>query len=90
VGPVDVMKTTFANKGITGFYSGAVPVIAGNALKASTRFYSYETIRNLLRGADGKLSMGGNVLAGMGAGCVESVVAVTPSEAIKCVFARMS
>ncbi|OWT38221.1 tricarboxylate transporter [Cryptococcus neoformans Bt1] len=81
--PSVVIKDTLARRGITGFYRGCSPVIAGNALKAGTRFFTYESIRDLLRGPDGKLSTASNVLAGVGAGCVESIVAVTPSEAIK-------
>ncbi|OCF31070.1 tricarboxylate transporter [Kwoniella heveanensis BCC8398] len=83
VSPLAVIKATFSSRGITGFYSGCGPVIAGNAVKAGTRFFCYESIRDLLRSPDGKLSTTSNLLAGIGAGCVESVVAVTPSEAIK-------
>ncbi|WWC93847.1 hypothetical protein V866_000683 [Kwoniella sp. B9012] len=83
VTPTAVIKDTFAQRGITGFYRGCGPVVTGNALKAGTRFFCYESIRDLLRSSDGKLSTMSNVLAGVGAGCVESIVAVTPSEAIK-------
>ncbi|WWC63047.1 uncharacterized protein I303_105646 [Kwoniella dejecticola CBS 10117] len=81
--PAAVIKETFSTRGITGFYRGCGPVVTGNALKAGTRFFCYESIRDLLRGPNGKLSTTSNVLAGIGAGCVESIVAVTPSEAIK-------
>lgn len=70
-------------RGLKGFYRGCGPVVTGNALKAGTRFFTYESIRDLLRGPDGKLGTAGTLLAGVGAGCVESIVAVTPSEAIK-------
>lgn len=83
ISPSAVIKDTLARRGITGFYRGCSPFIAGNALKAGTRFFTYESIRDLLRGSDGKMSTASNVLAGVGAGCVESIVAVTPSEAIK-------
>jgi len=33
--------------------------------------------------SDGKLSTGNGIIAGMAAGCVESVVAVTPTERLK-------
>jgi solute carrier family 25 citrate transporter 1 len=86
LGPLDVVRSTFADRGVTGFYRGCGPVVAGNALKAGTRFLTYETIRDLLRtpGSD-TLSPVSNLFAGIAAGCIESVVAVTPSEAIKCV-----
>lgn len=61
-GPLKVIRETLRTKGIIGFYAGCGPVIAGNALKAGTRFLSYETIRNSLRDADGKMSMAMNVL----------------------------
>ena len=80
---IDVIKQTWETGGVMGFYRGCGPVITGNAVKAGTRFLSYESIRDLLRGPDHKLSNAKNILAGMGAGCIESIVAVTPSEAIK-------
>ncbi|OKO98829.1 hypothetical protein PENSUB_8746 [Penicillium subrubescens] len=55
----------------------------GTAGKAAVRFLSYDTIRNVLSDENGKLSAGGGLLAGMAAGAVESVLAVTPTERIK-------
>lgn len=55
----------------------------GTAGKAAVRFVSYDTIRNSLSDEYGKLSAGGGILAGMAAGAVESVSAVTPTERIK-------
>jgi hypothetical protein len=55
----------------------------GTAGKAAVRFVSYDTIRNFLSDEHGKLSAGGGLLAGMAAGAVESVLAVTPTERIK-------
>ncbi|KAI5476041.1 putative Tricarboxylate transport protein (ctp) [Pseudohyphozyma bogoriensis] len=72
--PLDIVKETLREKGIRGFYGGCFPVICGNALKAGTRFLTYDT---------GKLTPAKTMLAGVAAGCVESIVAVTPSEAIK-------
>ena len=42
-----------------------------------------DSIEELLRDQDGKLSPGRTMLAGLGAGVVEATVAVTPSETIK-------
>lgn len=47
------------------------------------RFLSFDSIRNILADESGKLSPGRGILAGMCAGIVESVVAVTPTERIK-------
>lgn len=44
---------------------------------------SYDTIKNILVDDNGKLTTGRGILAGMVAGAVESVVAVTPTERIK-------
>lgn len=58
-------------------------LIQGTAAKVATRFLSFDTIRRSLSDERGKLSTGRGILAGMVAGAVESVVAVTPSERIK-------
>lgn len=55
----------------------------GTAGKAAVRFVSYDMIRNSLSDEHGKLSAGGGILAGMAAGAVESILAVTPTERIK-------
>lgn len=55
----------------------------GTAVKAAVRFVSYDTIRNSLSDERGVLSPGRGILAGMTAGAVESVLAVTPTERIK-------
>jgi solute carrier family 25 citrate transporter 1 len=47
------------------------------------RFVSYDTIRNSLTDNHGVLSPGKGILAGMVAGAVESVLAVTPTERVK-------
>lgn len=52
-------------------------------MKASVRFLSFDSIRNILSDDSGRLSAGRGILAGLLAGCVESVVAVTPTERIK-------
>jgi hypothetical protein len=55
----------------------------GTTAKAAVRFVSYDTIRNSLKDDNGILSPGRGMLAGMFAGAVESVLAVTPTERIK-------
>ena len=52
-------------------------------MKAGVRFLSYDTVKNQLADADGRLTPMRGILAGMIAGTVESVVAVTPTERIK-------
>lgn len=101
------MKAIYFKDGFRGFYSGAPPVVVGNAVKSCVRFASYERFKALLRDDEvshsipltrcgikaltsknvarlqGKLSRFNNLLAGLMAGTAESIVAVTPSEAIK-------
>jgi solute carrier family 25 citrate transporter 1 len=55
----------------------------GTAFKASVRFLTFDSIKNALSDDSGKLSPSRGILAGMAAGCVESLVAVTPTERIK-------
>lgn len=55
----------------------------GTAFKAGVRFLTFDAIKNALSDDSGKLSASRGILAGMAAGCVESVVAVTPTERIK-------
>ncbi|OAA58928.1 Mitochondrial carrier domain protein [Niveomyces insectorum RCEF 264] len=74
-----VVKT----EGIAKLYTGCSTLIVGTMFKASVRFLSFDTIKNSLANDKGQLSKRNGVLAGMVAGCVESAVAVTPTERIK-------
>ncbi|WVR04909.1 hypothetical protein IAU60_001921 [Kwoniella sp. DSM 27419] len=74
---------TIRTSGVQGLYSGAGALIVGNGLKAGVRFMTYDSIKEVLRPADGKLTPGRTMLAGLAAGVVEAAVAVTPSETIK-------
>lgn len=55
----------------------------GTTFKAGVRFLSFDSIRNRLMDKDGRLTPARGILAGMVAGCVESIVAVTPTERVK-------
>lgn len=46
-------------------------------------FVAFERFKSLLADENGRLSGARTVIAGMGAGIVESVLAVTPAESIK-------
>jgi len=82
-GPVAVIKNTLRTKGFLGLYSGATALIIGNGAKSAVRFTTYDHIKHLLADDKGKLTPGRNVLAGLGAGTCEAIIAVTPSETIK-------
>ena len=62
----------------------SLSVKKGTALKASVRFLTYDTVKNTLSDPiTGKLNFSRGILAGALAGCVESILAVTPTERIK-------
>ncbi|KAF8633815.1 hypothetical protein AX15_001228 [Amanita polypyramis BW_CC] len=81
--PLAIIRTTLSTKGITGLYSGCSALIIGNATKAGVRFVSYDHFKQMLVDPQGKLSAPKSLLAGLGAGMMEAVFAVTPSETIK-------
>ncbi|CAG99884.1 Ctp1p [Kluyveromyces lactis] len=82
--PLVLIYNTGKNYGISSIYVGCPAFIVGNTAKAGIRFLGFDTIKNLLRDKKtGELSGFRGVVAGLGAGLLESVVAVTPFEAIK-------
>jgi solute carrier family 25 citrate transporter 1 len=88
-GPIDVLKHTIQTKGFFGLYRGLSALVIGTASKAGVRFLVFDQLKQLLAtenkdGKGGKSVSGGRMmLAGLGAGVVEAVVAVTPTETIK-------
>lgn len=82
--PLVLIYHTARTQGISALYVGCPAFIVGNTTKAGVRFLGYGAIQNLLRDPHtGQLSGPRGVLAGLGAGLLESVVAVTPFEALK-------
>ncbi|KAI9680787.1 MAG: hypothetical protein M1817_004227 [Caeruleum heppii] len=67
----------------SAWYAGCTTLIIGNSLKAGIRFVAFDTYKNLLQDAEGKISGPRTVIAGFGAGVTESLMAVTPFESIK-------
>ncbi|PWZ01511.1 mitochondrial carrier [Testicularia cyperi] len=82
-GPISIVRTTIAKDGFLGLYSGCGALVTGNAIKAGVRFLSYDHFKTMLKDEQGKLSGPRSLLAGLGAGMMEAVFAVTPSETIK-------
>ncbi|KAL4063359.1 mitochondrial carrier domain-containing protein [Scleroderma yunnanense] len=80
---ITIIRTTLREKGITGLYSGCSALIIGNSVKAGVRFVSYDHFKVMLADAEGKVSPPRSLLAGLGAGMMEAIIAVTPSETIK-------
>ncbi|EDP44508.1 hypothetical protein MGL_0990 [Malassezia globosa CBS 7966] len=81
--PINIVRETVTKYGVRGLYSGCGALVAGNALKAGVRFLSYDHFKSMLKDEHGKLTAPRSLLAGLGAGMMEAIFAVTPSETIK-------
>ncbi|KAJ7158853.1 mitochondrial tricarboxylate transporter [Mycena filopes] len=81
--PIAIIRDTLKTKGIIGLYSGCTALVVGNAAKAGVRFVAYDHFKHLLADSEGKVSAPRSLLAGLGAGMMEAIFAVTPSETIK-------
>lgn len=81
--PLTILTQVTRNEGLGAVYAGCSTLIAGTALKAGVRFLTFDTVKQALADNDGRLSPVRGVMAGMAAGCVESILAVTPTERIK-------
>lgn len=82
--PLLLIYKTAKTQGANAIYVGCPAFIVGNTAKAGVRFLGFDAIKNMLRDpVTGEVSGSRGVVAGLGAGLLESVVAVTPFEAIK-------
>ncbi|KAL5118715.1 CtIP-related endonuclease [Pleosporales sp. CAS-2024a] len=81
--PFAVIANVARSDGVAAIYTGCTTLIVGTAFKAGVRFLSFDTIRTQLADEGGVLSPARGLLAGMLAGAVESLVAVTPTERVK-------
>jgi solute carrier family 25 (mitochondrial citrate transporter), member 1 len=81
---------TYHKSGILGFYPGCGALAVSNALKSGIRFVSFEASRDyldrVLGTKQGQRSPWVNVLAGLNAGLVESLLVVTPGETLKTIM----
>lgn len=83
-GILDCFQKTVRETGVLSLYRGLGPIILLSLPKAFVRFAGFEYFASVLSDkTTGKTSSAGNFLAGMGAGIVESIIAVTPGETIK-------
>lgn len=81
--PLVLIYNVAKTQGVSSLYVGCPAFVVGNTVKASVRFLGFDSIKAMLADKNGKLSGPRGVLAGLGAGLLESVIAVTPFEAIK-------
>ena len=87
ISSLSILKSTYSTSGLSGFYSGCGALAMSNALKSGIRFFTFEASRDyldkVLATKQGQRSPWVNVLAGLTAGVVESLLVVTPGEALK-------
>ncbi|CAK1354291.1 unnamed protein product [Cercospora beticola] len=82
--PIHLLRNAIKNEGFSSLYTGCTALALGTALKAGVRFMTFDAIKSHLTDPQtGTLSPTNGLLAGMAAGAVESLVAVTPTERIK-------
>ena len=81
--PLQVARDTVKMDGVLGLYRGLSSLLYFSVPKVATRFFAFETLRNNLQDESGKVSTARTLLAGMGAGVAEAIVAVTPMDTIK-------
>lgn len=81
--PLRIIFLVARSQGITALYTGCSSLVSGAIGKAAVRFLTFDTLKAQLSDESGRVSFGGGVLAGMGAGVAESLFAVTPTERIK-------
>ena len=82
--PFLVVADVFRKEGPRALYKGCSSLIVGSIAKDGVRFLSFDLIKNAFKDPEtGALSPLRNLLAGMSAGVVASIFAVTPTERIK-------
>ncbi|QPG73735.1 CtIP- endonuclease [Brettanomyces nanus] len=81
--PLVLIYRIVKTQGLGSLYVGCPAFVIGNTAKAGIRFLGFDTIKKVLADKDGKLTGPRGIVAGLGAGLLESIFAVTPAEAIK-------
>ena len=74
-GTINTVKTTFAEKGIFGFYRGYSALLMFSVPKNYTRFGTYAYVKENIFTDPTKLN---NFMCGICAGAAESTLVVTP------------
>ncbi|KAH7123626.1 mitochondrial carrier domain-containing protein [Dendryphion nanum] len=82
--PFLVVTHVYQNEGIRALYKGCAALVVGSIAKDGVRFLFFDQIKQSFADPEtGTLSPMRNLLAGMTAGVVASITAVTPTERIK-------
>lgn len=82
-GMVSGLTYTVKTTGFLSLYRGLAPTLLGSIPKAGIRFGLNSAIKDNLRDAEGKLTIGKNFVAGLGAGVAEALLIVAPVETVK-------
>ena len=82
-GMISGLTYTVKTTGVASLYRGLAPTLLGSIPKAGIRFGLNGIIKDMLRDDKGKLSVGKNFLAGLGAGVSEAIIIVAPVETVK-------
>lgn len=82
-GMISGLTYTVKTTGFLSLYRGLAPTLIGSIPKAGTRFGLNALIKDNLRDKDGKLTIGKNFVAGLGAGVAEAIIIVAPVETVK-------
>lgn len=82
-GMISGLRYTVETSGFLSLYRGLLPTLLGSMPKAGVRFGLNAIIKDNLRDKDGKLTIGKNFLAGLGAGVCEAFIIVAPVETVK-------
>jgi solute carrier family 25 (mitochondrial citrate transporter), member 1 len=82
-GMLNCATVTVRERGFFSLYRGLSTLVIGSIPKAAVRFAAFQKFRSILQGNDPKLTQGKTMLAGLGAGVSEAILAVTPMETVK-------
>jgi len=82
-GMLQGLSYTVRTTGFLSLYRGLTPSLIGSVPKAGIRFGLNSVIKEKLRDENGKLSVGKNFVAGLGAGVAEALLIVAPVETVK-------
>lgn len=82
--PFSIISRVYRQEGLRALYKGCGVLVVGSVGKDAVRFLGFDTVKNAFKDREtGTLSPGRNMLAGMSAGVLASIFAVTPTERIK-------
>lgn len=82
--PFLVVLNVYKKEGYRALYKGCGALVVGSVGKDAVRFLSFDTVKNAFKDKEtGALSPLRNMLAGMSAGVLASILAVTPTERVK-------